>query len=85
MDRVSRCTRSVASLTVHMWRTARKIKSDIEGHLQQASARNTGAAAWLGVSTVFLLSVPSVRRMQRLRPQQDGDRLGDVAPAGGTP
>ena len=24
---------SVASLTVHMWRTARRIKSDIEGHL----------------------------------------------------
>ena len=26
---------SVASLTVHMWRTARRIKGDIEGHLRE--------------------------------------------------
>ena len=39
------------------------------------------AAAWLGVSTLFLLSVPSVRRMQRLRPARDGDLRGEVAPA----
>lgn len=43
------------------------------------------AAAWLGVSTLFLLSVPSVRRMQRLRPARDGDLRGEVAPAAGAP
>jgi uncharacterized MAPEG superfamily protein len=43
------------------------------------------AAAWLGVSTLFLLSVPSVRRMQRLRPERDGDLRGEVAPAAGAP
>jgi high-affinity iron transporter len=48
---------SVASLTVHMWRTARRIKSDIEGHLQQASARDTGRAAWLGVFFFTLLMI----------------------------
>ena len=30
------------------------------------------SAAWLGVSTVFLLSVPSVRRMERLAPERVG-------------
>ena len=30
---------SVASLTVHMWRTARRIKRDIEGHLQSSDAQ----------------------------------------------
>src|SRR3954471_867921 len=28
---------SVASLTVHMWRTSRRIKSDIEGHLRSSA------------------------------------------------
>src|SRR5213076_3404311 len=30
---------SVASLTVHMWRTARRIKGDIEGHLQDSALK----------------------------------------------
>src|SRR5687767_1716506 len=33
---------SVASLTVHMWRTARRIKSDIEGHLKQSTTLQGG-------------------------------------------
>ena len=47
---------SVATLTVHMWRTARKIKSEIEGHLRQ-SAEKTGAAAWVGVFLFTLLMI----------------------------
>ena len=47
---------SVASLTVHMWRTARRIKSDIEGHLR-ASAEKTGTAAWMGVFLFTLLMI----------------------------
>jgi MFS family permease len=46
------------------------------------------AAAWLGISTVFLLSIPSIRRMQRLAPERRGELRMDVpgAPpsAGGT-
>lgn len=45
---------SVASLTVHMWRTAKRIKSDIEGHLR-ASAGKAGTAAWMGVFLFTLL------------------------------
>jgi high-affinity iron transporter len=47
---------SVASLTVHMWRTARRIKTDIEGHLL-LSARKTGTAAFLGVFFFTLLMI----------------------------
>src|SRR6266540_1004436 len=47
---------SVTTLTVHMWRTARRIKSDIEGHLRQSTAR-AGAAAWLGVFLFTLLMI----------------------------
>jgi high-affinity iron transporter len=47
---------SVATLTVHMWRTAKKIKSEIEGHLRH-SAEKTGAAAWLGVFLFTLLMI----------------------------
>jgi high-affinity iron transporter len=47
---------SVASLTVHMWRTARRIKSDIEGHLR-ASALKTGTSAFLGVFAFTLLMI----------------------------
>jgi high-affinity iron transporter len=39
---------SVATLTIHMWRTARRIKSDIEGQLR-SSALKQGTAAFLGV------------------------------------
>ena len=47
---------SVASLTVHMWRTAKKIKSEIEGQLRQ-SAEKTGSGAWLGVFLFTLLMI----------------------------
>jgi high-affinity iron transporter len=46
----------VASLTVHMWLAARRIKSDIEGHLS-SSARKTGMAAFLGVFFFTLLMI----------------------------
>jgi high-affinity iron transporter len=49
---------SVASLTVHMWRTARHIKKDIEGHLSASSLR-TGTAA---VSGVFLFTLLMITR-----------------------
>jgi high-affinity iron transporter len=47
---------SVATLTVHMWRTARRIKAEIEGRLQQSTAR-AGAKAWLGVFLFTLLMI----------------------------
>ena len=47
---------SVASLTVHMWRTARRIKGDIEGHLR-SSTMKTGTAAFLGVFGFTLLMI----------------------------
>jgi high-affinity iron transporter len=47
---------SVASLTVHMWRTSRRIKGEIEGHLKQSTAR-PGAKAWLGVFLFTLLMI----------------------------
>jgi high-affinity iron transporter len=47
---------SVASLTVHMLRTARRIKADIEGHLR-ASSMKRGTAAFLGVFGFTLLMI----------------------------
>jgi high-affinity iron transporter len=47
---------SVASLTVHMWRTARRIKRDIEGHLH-SSTMKSGAAAFVGVFLFTLLMI----------------------------
>lgn len=47
---------SVATLTVHMWRTARRIKSDIEGHLRNSALRR-GVAAFLGVFGFTLLMI----------------------------
>jgi high-affinity iron transporter len=47
---------SVASLTVHMWRAARRIKREIEGHLE-SSALQKGAAAFLGVFVFTLLMI----------------------------
>ena len=47
---------SVATLTVHMWRTAKKIKGEIEGHLRTSAAK-TGSAAWLGVFFFTLLMI----------------------------
>ena len=47
----------VASLIVHMWRTAKRLKTDIEGRLER-SAVKTGAAAFIGVFifTVLMIS-----------------------------
>lgn len=47
---------SVASLTVHMWRAARRIKSEIEGHLLSSTLR-TGTGAFLGVFAFTLLMI----------------------------
>jgi high-affinity iron transporter len=46
---------SVATLTVHMWRTARRLKKEIEGQLDAAAAQ--GAGAWLGVFLFTLLMI----------------------------
>ncbi|MQA30003.1 MAG: iron permease FTR1 [Luteitalea sp.] len=47
---------SVASLTVHMWRTARRIKGNIEGHLYNSTLKS-GTAAFLGVFGFTLLMI----------------------------
>jgi high-affinity iron transporter len=47
---------SVASLTVHMWRTAKRIKGEIEGHLRDSATRQ-GTAAWIGVFLFTLLMI----------------------------
>jgi high-affinity iron transporter len=47
---------SVASLTIHMWRTAKRMKREIEGHLHK-SALKTGAAAFAGVFLFTLLMI----------------------------
>ena len=46
----------VASLIVHMWRHAKRMKKEIEGHLE-ASALRTGASAFLGVFLFTLLMI----------------------------
>jgi high-affinity iron transporter len=46
----------VASLTVHMWRTAKRIKGDIEGHLRTSTLKS-GAAAFAGVFAFTLLMI----------------------------
>ena len=47
---------SVGSLTVHMWRTARGIKGEIEGQLRSSALKN-GTAAWMGVFLFTLLMI----------------------------
>lgn len=47
---------SVASLTVHMWRHARRIKNEIEGRLQTSSMKRAGAA-FAGVFGFTLLMI----------------------------
>ena len=47
---------SVTSLTVHMWRAAKRIKLDIEGHLH-SSTMKTGTAAFTGVFLFTLLMI----------------------------
>jgi high-affinity iron transporter len=46
----------VTSLTVHMWRAGRRMKSDIEGKLE-ASSLKTGRAAFFGVFAFTLLMI----------------------------
>jgi high-affinity iron transporter len=47
---------SVATLTVHMWRTARKMKTEIEGHLYESTLKH-GRAAFVGVFLFTLLMI----------------------------
>ena len=47
---------SVTWLIVHMWRAGRKMRAEIEGHLQ-ASAARSGAAAFISVLLFALLMV----------------------------
>ena len=47
---------SVTWMVVHMWRTGRRMKGDIEQHLQSSSAR-PGAAAFAGVFLFTLLMI----------------------------
>ena len=46
----------VTSLTVHMWRAGRRMKSEIEGRLETSSVK-TGRAAFLGVFVFTLLMI----------------------------
>lgn len=46
----------VASLTIHMWRVARRMKGQIEGRLE-AQAGRAGVAAFLGVFAFILLMI----------------------------
>lgn len=46
----------VGTLTVHMWRAARRIKGEIEGRLKQSAAR-VGVAAFAGVFLFTLLMI----------------------------
>jgi high-affinity iron transporter len=46
----------VATLTVHMWRAARRIKRDIEGHLEPSTLK-AGFAAFMGVFGFTLLMI----------------------------
>ena len=47
---------SVTSLTVHMWRAAKRVKRDIEGRLE-TSTMKTGTAAFMGVFLFTLLMI----------------------------
>ena len=46
----------VASLIVHMWRHAKRLKREIEGHLEQSTLK-TGTAAFAGVFVFTLLMI----------------------------
>jgi len=46
----------VASLTIYMWRTAKRMRSDIGERLEAASAKG-GSAAWIGVFLFVLLMI----------------------------
>src|SRR5918995_7405062 len=46
----------VASLIVHMWRHAKRLKKDIEARLESSAVRN-GAKAFLGVVLFTLLMI----------------------------
>jgi high-affinity iron transporter len=47
---------SVATLTIHMWRTAKRIKREIEGRLHSSTLK-TGLAAFLGVFGFTVLMI----------------------------
>jgi high-affinity iron transporter len=82
----------VGSLTVHMWRTARTIKRDIEDRLEAASADSGGTTAYFAVFlfTVLMISREGIETALMLgslmfqvatRPIFVGSLLGIVAAA----
>jgi len=46
----------VATLIVHMWRSAKRMKRDIEGRLEQSAVR-TGLAAFMGIFSFTVLMI----------------------------
>ena len=52
---------SVASLTIHMWRHAKRMRREIEGHLQASTLKQTGASAFIGVFLFTLLMISRAR------------------------
>ena len=46
----------VGSLTIHMWRSAKTIKANIEAHLE-SSSRQAGWAALLGIFAFTVLMI----------------------------
>ena len=47
---------SVATLIVHMWRTGKRMRRDIEGRLERSALR-TGTAAFVGIFTFTVLMI----------------------------
>ena len=47
---------SVATLIVHMWRTGKKLRKEIEGRLERSALR-TGTAAFIGIFTFTVLMI----------------------------
>ena len=80
---------SVAWMIVHMWRTGRRMKGDIEGRLKESTAR-PGAAAFAGVFffTLLMISREGVETALLLMQLHEttylvlGAALGSLAAAG---
>ena len=80
---------SVTWMIVHMWRTGRRMKGDIEGHLQASTAR-PGTAAFTGVFLFTLLMISRegmetallLMQLHRTQYLMAGAALGSVAAAG---
>ena len=80
---------SVGWMIVHMWRTGRRMKGDIEGRLQESATR-PGAAAYTGVFLFTLLMISRegmetallLMQLHQTRYLMAGAALGSVAAAG---